>query len=470
MLARFFAGSIHRQIALLAVAPVVLFAILGIISENLTIKEPESVSQARAIAMRVEFVADMIRSAETADQETAILEAARRTGLQVEEVPAAELLGPELELEEGDFRSEIQKNLSAGVDAKLRAASETGNLVLVVGVDQRRALAFLPPPAVPDSRITDREISDFLATMAMFVPVILLSLYGSRMIASPLQRFSQAARDLDPDKGPERPFDEIGPPEVRTLAKSLNDMRSRVRGMIEARTRMLRAISHDLRTPLTRLRLRAERSTEPSLRAALLADIDALALMVDETLVYLRKDASKEPQLRADLPSLMNTVCNDFADMGYSVSYRGPDRFAYPCRPHALKRAVANLIDNGTKFARHVNVELHVRPDRAISISVTDDGPGIPLEFQADVMEPFYKLDSARNDRGFGLGLSIVKDIVESHFGTLTLANAAPCGLIAEINLPSPNSIHVLANTTAHNAQSDSTEAERGIRNHPGRP
>lgn len=323
---------------------------------------------------------------------------------------------------------------------------------------------------MPDSRITDREISDFLATMAMFVPVILLSLYGSRMIASPLQRFSQAARDLDPDKGPERPFDEIGPPEVRTLAKSLNDMRSRVRGMIEARTRMLRAISHDLRTPLTRLRLRAERSTEPSLRAALLADIDALALMVDETLVYLRKDASKEPQLRADLPSLMNTVCNDFADMGYSVSYRGPDRFAYPCRPHALKRAVANLIDNGTKFARHVKVELHVRPDRAISISVTDDGPGIPPEFLADVMEPFYKLDSARNDRGFGLGLSIVKDIVESHFGTLTLANAAPCGLIAEINLPSPNSIHVLANTTAHNAQSDSTEAERGIRNHPGRP
>ncbi|WP_246792287.1 SDR family oxidoreductase [Rhizobium leguminosarum] len=105
------------------------------------------------------------------------------------------------------------------------------------------------------------------------------------MIASPLQRFSQAARDLDPDKGPERPFEERGPPEIRTLAKSLNDMRSRVRGMIEARTRMLRAISHDLRTPLTRLRLRTERSTELSLRDALLADIDALTLMIEETLV-----------------------------------------------------------------------------------------------------------------------------------------------------------------------------------------
>ncbi|MBB2719018.1 UNVERIFIED_ORG: signal transduction histidine kinase [Rhizobium etli] len=440
MLARFFAGSIHRQIALLAVAPVVLFAILGIISENLTIKEPESVSQARAIAMRIEFVSDMIRSAETADQETTILEAARRTGLQVEEVSAAELQGPELQVDEDDFRFEIENNFSPGVDAKLRATTETGHLqpVLVVGMDQRRALAFLPPPAVPDSRITDREISDLLATMAMFVPVILLSLYGSRMIASPLQRFSQAARDLDPDDGPERPFDEIGPPEVRTLAKSLNDMRSRVRAMIEARTRTLRAISHDLRTPLTRLRLRAERSTELSLRAALLADIDALTLMVEETLVYLRKDSSNEVQLRADLPSLINTVCNDFTDMGYLVAYHGPDRFAYPCRPHALKRAVANLVDNGTKFAQHVNVVLFVKPDGSISISVTDDGPGIPPEFRADVLEPFYKLDSARSDRGgFGLGLSVVKDVVDSHFGTLTLENATPNGLIAEINLPS---------------------------------
>ncbi|WP_050579521.1 ATP-binding protein [Rhizobium leguminosarum] len=452
MLVRFFAGSIHRQIALLAVAPVALFAILGIISENLTIKEPESVSQARSVAMRIELVVDMIRSAETADQESTILDAVRRTGLRVEEVSAAELDGPETEVELDDFRLEIENNFSPGVNAKLRAETESGHLqpVLVVGVDQRRALGFLPPPAVPDSRITDREISDFLATMAMFVPVILLSLYGSRMIASPLQRFSQAARDLDPDKGPERPFEERGPPEIRTLAKSLNDMRSRVRGMIEARTRMLRAISHDLRTPLTRLRLRTERSTEPSLRDALLADIDALTLMIEETLVYLRKDTSKETQLRADLPSLINTACHDFADMGYSVAYHGPDRFAYPCRPHALKRAVANLIDNGTKFARHVNVELCIKPDLAISISVTDDGPGIPAEFHADVLEPFYKLDSARNDSGgFGLGLSIVKDIVESHFGTLTLENATPRGLIAEIHLPSPDSIHMLANANA---------------------
>jgi len=173
--------------------------------------------------------------------------------------------------------------------------------------------------------------------------------------------------------------------------------------------------------------------------------------MVEETLVYLRKDISKENQLRADLPSLIVTACSDFADMGYSVTYRGPDRFAYPCKPHALKRAIANLIDNGTKFARHVNVELQVKPDRAVSISVTDDGPGIPPEFQADVLEPFYKLDNARGDRGgFGLGLSIVQDIVQSHFGTLTLENAAPHGLIVEIKLPPPDAIIAASQVAAH--------------------
>ncbi|MBW9051215.1 ATP-binding protein [Rhizobium mesosinicum] len=439
ILARFFAGSIRRQIALLAIGPVVLFAILGTISEHLTIKEPESVSQARSVAMRIELVVDMLRAAETAGQTSTILDTVTKTGLLVEEVPAVELHGPEQPVEEDDFRQEIKNNLSPTTDVILRSGTATGHLtqVLVVAVDHDRALAFSPPPAVHDSRITDREISDLLATMALIVPVILLSLYGSRMIASPLLRFSRAAQDLDPDKGSERPFEEIGSLEVRALAKSLNDMRSRIRAMIDARTRMLHAISHDLRTPLTRLRLRAERSSEPLLRDALLADVDALTLMVEETLVYLRKDISRENQLRADLPSMIVTACNDFADMGYSVAYHGPERFAYPCKPHALKRAIANLIDNGTKFAGHVDVELLVKPDRTVSICVTDDGPGIPAEFQANVLEPFYKLDSARNDRGgFGLGLSIVQDIVQAHSGTLTLANTVPHGLIVEIGLP----------------------------------
>lgn len=438
-LARVLEGSIRRQIAVLAIGPVALLSILGAIAESLTLKDPESVSQARTVAMRIEMVLDMVRSAETKEQEAVILDAVTKTGLQVEQVPAAELHGVEEHPEVGDFRLMVEENLSPTLGAKLRSGTATGRLrqVVIVRVDEHRAFAFAPPPALPDSWITDQLVSRVLVVMAISIPVILLSLYGSRMIASPLLRFSRAAQDLAPDEGPERPFEDIGSLEVRTLAKSLNDMRSRVRGMIEARTRMLRAISHDLRTPLTRLRLRAERSTQPTLRSALLADIDALAFMIEETLVYLRKDISTENRLKADLPSLIVTACNDFADMGYSVAYHGPDRHAYPCKPHALQRAVANLIDNGTKFAPHVDVELCVAANGAVTVRVVDNGAGIPPEFQSSVLEPFFKLDSARGERGgFGLGLSIVHDIVQAHHGTMTLANAEPHGLVVEIKLP----------------------------------
>jgi signal transduction histidine kinase len=442
MLARFFTVSIQRQLVVLAVGPVVLLGILGAITEPLILKDPESESQARAVAMRIEMMLDMVRSAEMPEQEAVILHLATRTGLQVEKVPLAELHGEEEHPEIGDFRLMVEENLPSTLGAKLRSGTAAGRLrqVLIVGLDQHSALAFAPPPALPDSWITDHQVSRVLMAMAIFIPVILLSLYGSRMIASPLLRFSRAAQDLDPGGSPEHPFEETGSLEVRTLAKSLNDMRSRVHKMLEARTRMLRAISHDLRTPLTRLRLRAERSTQLSLRSALLADIDALTLMIEETLVYLRKDMVTESQLRADLPSLIITACNDFADIGHSVTYHGPERFAYPCKPHALRRAVANLIDNATKFARHVDVELRVTADRAVNIRVIDNGPGIPTEFQANVLEAFFKLDSARGDRGgFGLGLSIVQDIVQAHHGTMSLTNAMPNGLIVDISLPSQN-------------------------------
>ncbi len=318
MLARFFAGSIRRQIALLAIGPVVLFAILGSVSEHVTIKEPESVSQARSVAMRIEFVVDMLRSAETTGQKSTILDTVTKTGLQVEEVPAVELHGPEQPLEEGDFRLEI-KTIFASHGRQDLFRDRDGSPGKRFWLSH---LITIPPwlfTAARRARLAHHRSRNQRSSGddgTSIVPVILLSLYGSRMIASPLLRFSCAAQDLDPDKGAERPFEEIGSLEVRTLAKSLNDMRSRIRAMIEARTRMLRAISHDLRTPLTRLRLRAERSSEPSLRNALLADIDALTLMVEETLVYLRKDISKENQLRADLPSMIVTACNDFADMG----------------------------------------------------------------------------------------------------------------------------------------------------------
>jgi signal transduction histidine kinase len=209
--------------------------------------------------------------------------------------------------------------------------------------------------------------------------------------------------------------------------------------MIDDRTRMLRAISHDLRTPLTRLRLRAERSTQPELKAALLKDISALGDMINDTLTYLSKEMATEKPVNADLPSLLATVCSDFSDIGFNVKYVGPERFAYRCKPRSLARAIANLVENSTKLAQDISVELSVLENGTVRVSVVDDGPGLPGGLRTRVLEPFFKIDAARtpSDRsGFGLGLSIVDDIVRAHGGTIELLNRAPHGLAAQMDFP----------------------------------
>ncbi len=460
MLARFLAVSIHRQLVALAVGPVVLLVLLGTISESLMVQDSESISQARTVAMRIEMARDMMLSAATTEERREVLNAVTRSGLAIHEVPVAEALGGVQPVVTDNFMSEILKNLPPDLKAKLGGTIDSQSLknVLLVTLDDKNALAIVPPPPVSDSWITDRQVSGFLKTLAVFVPVILLSLFGSRMIASPLLQFAREAQKLDPGNGPEHPFEEKGALEVRLLARSLNDMRSRVRAMIDARTRMLRAISHDLRTPLTRLRLRAERSTQPELRSALLADIDSLTMMMEETLTYLRRDKSRDELLKVDLPSLLVTACNDFADMGHSVSYRGPKRFTYRCRPHQLKRAIANLIENATKFAENVIVELAFAEDGAPIIRVSDDGPGIPPEHRSAVLEPFFKLDAARSDRGgFGLGLSIVHDTVQAHLGDMRLAQALPHGLLVEINLPAQGNTKISPQEVKRDVQSKKT-------------
>jgi signal transduction histidine kinase len=451
MLKRMKAGSIRWQIAASAIAPVILVSLLAILTQPLTLYEPESLSYARGTALKIEMVTEQVRAADTPEQLAALFAIVSKSGLQVEEVSTAELQPDvSLSIPRKDARQLVRNNLPDAILTSFRAHTSTGSLhnVLVVATGDGRALAFLPSPAPPDTWITDKQINLTLKVMVVILPVLLLSLYAASMITAPLLKFAEAAQTLKPDEGPDRPFDENGAAEMRTLAKSLNDMRSRVRSMIEDRTRMLRAISHDLRTPLTRLRLRAERSNQPELKASFLADIAALSDMIDDTLIYLSKEMGAEKLLNADLPSLLETVCADFTDMGYNVQYVGPERFAYRCKPRWLARAVTNLVENSTKFAKRITVTLSVLEGSSVRISVQDDGPGLPVNLRTRVLEPFFKVDTARttSDRtGFGLGLSIVDDIVRTHGGKIELLNAVPHGLIAHIDLPAGDASSVIS-------------------------
>jgi signal transduction histidine kinase len=154
--------------------------------------------------------------------------------------------------------------------------------------------------------------------------------------------------------------------------------------------------------------------------------------MLDETLEYLRDDARSEGSTPVDLPSLLQTICSDFADMGHAVSYDRPSRLSYACRPRALTRAVTNIVENSVKHgSRNVTVTLGRKSSDRLEIEVADDGPGIPAAVRDKVFEPFFKADEYRgsNNSGFGLGLSIAQDIIKRHGGGIEMRPGDPTGL-----------------------------------------
>ena len=280
----------------------------------------------------------------------------------------------------------------------------------------------------------------YLAVMiALLVSLVgLLSLWAARAVASPLSRLAEAVDRFDPDRdtllAPEQ-----GPVEVKRLAGAFGSMASRIRRLIDDRTRMLAAVSHDLRTPITRLRLRADEIADERQRRAIVADLALMERMVGGALSYLRDGRASGSMTSTDMPALLQTICDDFADLGHIVIYEGPMRASALCDADQMTRAVNNLIDNAIKFGGKVVVKLDDSDPAGIAIEVEDDGPGIAPEERDKVFAPFYRSDSARTLKegsGFGLGLSIVRAIAEAHRGSLTLSDREGGGLKVRLAWP----------------------------------
>lgn len=313
---------------------------------------------------------------------------------------------------------------------------DTGR-AFAVPIDEREVLLYR---SVPDTMLTTDLTSPILYfTLSFAILLLLFSVFAVRAITAPLRSIAGKLRDTEVFLAQTRPLEEGGSVELVDLTRALNEMRDRVRGMIDNRTRMLRSVSHDLRTPLTRMRMRAERIEDETVRSQLLSDVAQVNAMIDATLDFLRDDRRTERPARADLASIMQTISSDFLDVGRAVTYRGPARLILSCKPSALSRAITNLCENGLKFGTEVTMVLHA-DGASVRIDVLDDGPGIPAQFRRQVLEPFFKIDQARKQggqqAGFGLGLSIVDEIVRDHGGTLTLADNTPRGLRATITLP----------------------------------
>lgn len=278
-----------------------------------------------------------------------------------------------------------------------------------------------------------------LSTLVMMIAVLVFGAWATGWIARPLAAFAGAADRLGRDVAAP-PLPEDGPREVRRAVAAFNEMQGRIRRFVEDRTQMLAAISHDLRSPITRIRLRAEVLPEGKGRDRMLADLDEMAAMVASTLDFARQDAADEPNQAIDLAATLQSICDNAADLGLAAEFEWSGRLVCTCRPLAIKRALANLIENGCRFGGQVAVRAaHHGP--GIEVVIEDQGPGIPEAAMENVFTPFFRLEGSRNRKtgGIGLGLSVARTIIRAHGGDIRLENRAEGGLRVTAILPQSN-------------------------------
>ena len=310
--------------------------------------------------------------------------------------------------------------------------------------DAAKAGIALPDGAMISARLLEDQrqrpfwIGPWMTTLLFAaISVTLLGLWTARALTAPLSSFARAAESFSLN-GAAAPLPERGPEEIRSVAKALNGMRERISTLIDDRTRMLAAISHDLRTPITRMRLRSEFIVDDVHRSCMLGDLDQMRSMLESVLSFLRNDRKLESMTLVDIATTLQLVTDQFADMGHKVAYNGPEHAMATLRPDDLHRSITNLVENAVRFGAETTIRLEMSPDTA-TIDIEDDGPGISDARKDAMLEPFVRGDDARNmdeSAGFGLGLSIAHAIVLAHNGQLSLNDRQPSGLIVRIELP----------------------------------
>ncbi len=272
------------------------------------------------------------------------------------------------------------------------------------------------------------------ATMAA-ISAIGIVLVLSRL-TQPLKELAQAAAALGRGESAAR-LEEKGPREVQETIRAFNDMQERLSRFVLDRTKMLAALGHDLRTPITTLRLRAEFIEEDEVRQKILQTLDEMFEMAEATLSFAREEAAQEKTRLVDVGALISTVCADLTDTGFPIECADTGSFTIRCRPSGLKRAFRNIVENAVAYGRRARVFVeHKRGD--VAVMIDDDGPGIPTSDMERVFGPFVRLENSRNmdTGGVGLGLAIARSIVRNHGGDITLQNRAEGGLRVTITLP----------------------------------
>jgi signal transduction histidine kinase len=394
-------------------------------------------------------VADMSRIIETAPPSLrdTLAAAASSPGKRIEWVAAGSELSASLE-----NNQEPQEHAAASVVAAI-----TQHTVKAWEVPQRHPVdadrnSVLSYPYALAVRLTDGSWIIFAAPKRIWglgraqrwalwllfvgIAISVTTAFAARQFAIPVKQLAAAVREFGVNtRAP--PIAETGPRELRQVIRTFNEMQAQIQQFISHRTTMLAAISHDLRTPLTRMRLRGELIEDPAQQGRLFRDVDEMQAMIDGALAFFRDDAEAESATVFDLANVLTTITNDCADQSIDVRYVGPVHVPYKGRPFALKRAFANLVENANKYASAPEIHLECGT-RALEVMVIDHGPGIPEEMLPKVFMPYFRVERSRNRNtgGVGLGLTVAQAIVHAHGGTIALTNRQVGGLEVLVTLP----------------------------------
>lgn len=283
----------------------------------------------------------------------------------------------------------------------------------------------------------EQTVLDWLiVAIVVIVCLIIIAYIISRQLITPLKQLSIGAKRFSSEMHT-TPILLTGPDEVREAAQSFNQMQDHIQRFVEERMQLVAAISHDLRTPLTRLRLRVESLPDKQQKQKALNDIDDMSAMIKSTLAFIREDATTESFVKTDVASLIHSICSDTSDTFGPADYSGPNHCVIVCKPIAIKRAISNLVENAVKFGAQAQVEL-LESNEKIVLKIVDEGPGIPQQEVKNVFLPFYRIEKSRNREtgGVGLGLSVAHTLIQAHSGEIVLKNEIPNGLCVIVILP----------------------------------
>ncbi|MDZ3991330.1 HAMP domain-containing sensor histidine kinase [Pseudomonas sp. Teo4] len=371
----------------------------------------------------------------------------------LDRLPAAERAAWLPRLERRTYRYRLDQGQTGEAMPTENPPMAAESIVKAIGSDYRLTFQDIPGPnahfqvhlRLADGAPLTIDVTPAPVPVATWLPAVLLiqlvvlllcTWMAVRLAIGPLTRLAQAVDNLDPDK-PGVQLDETGPREVRYAAAAFNALQARIAAYLKERMQLLAAISHDLQTPITRMKLRVEVMDDGAEKDKLWSDLSAMEHLVREGVAYARSmDSSTEAPCRINLDAFLDSLVFDYQDSGAQVARHGTTGSLLETRPHALRRVLVNLIDNALKFAGAAELEVS-REGASTLIRVLDNGPGIPGDELDEVLKPFYRVEGSRNRStgGTGLGLAIAQQLTQAMGGQLTLSNRASGGLCAQVEL-----------------------------------